>query len=57
MSLRRWFAFAAVDPTIFCHDGRWWLFCSNHDDEDENKLFLWHAPALLGLGNRIFATQ
>jgi len=40
--------FAAVDPTVFRYDGRWWLFCTNHDDGVEQKLFLWHAPGLLG---------
>ena len=40
--------FAAVDPTPFQYEGRWWLFCANHDDEVESKLYLWHAPKLLG---------
>jgi len=40
--------FAAVDPTILEYRGRWWLFCTNLDDEALSKLFLWHAPTLLG---------
>jgi len=40
--------FAAVDPTLFRYDGWWWLFCTNHDDGVEQKLFLWHSPDLLG---------
>jgi hypothetical protein len=40
--------FAAVDPTLFQYDGRWWLFCTNHGSDVEQKLFLWHAPDLLG---------
>src|SRR5579872_907799 len=39
---------AAVDSTILEFQGRWWLFCTNHDDEVESKLFLWHSPKLLG---------
>jgi hypothetical protein len=40
--------FAGVDPTVFEHDGRWWMFAGNHADQDQAKLFLFHAPALLG---------
>jgi hypothetical protein len=40
--------FAGVDPTVLEHDGRWWMFAGNHADQDEAKLFLFHAPSLLG---------
>ncbi|MDH3262332.1 MAG: hypothetical protein OEM84_15415 [Acidimicrobiia bacterium] len=38
---------AALDPTIVYHDGRWWLFCCD-DDQDHAKLYLWHSENLLG---------
>jgi hypothetical protein len=40
--------FAAVDPTPFEYAGRWWMFCTNFDDDVETKLYLWHAPELEG---------
>jgi len=40
--------FAAVDPTLFQYQQRWWLFCTNLDDEVLSKLFVWHAPRLEG---------
>jgi hypothetical protein len=38
----------AVDPTLVRHDGRWWLFCADIDDEAQYKLYVWHASELLG---------
>jgi hypothetical protein len=40
--------FAGVDPTVVEHDGRWWLFATNHADQDEAKLYLFFADDLLG---------
>lgn len=40
--------FAAVDSTVFRHEGRWWLFCTDHDDGAPTKLHAWHAPELTG---------
>lgn len=40
--------FPAVDPTILQHAGRWWLWCTNAEDEPDAKLFLWYASDLLG---------
>lgn len=40
--------FAAVDPTLFQHEGRWWLLCTNGDDEDQAKLFGFMASDLFG---------
>ncbi|MGH9415740.1 MAG: glucosamine inositolphosphorylceramide transferase family protein [Terriglobales bacterium] len=37
-----------VDPTIFTHEGRWWLACTRHDRDADRDLYLWHAPALGG---------
>jgi hypothetical protein len=39
---------AALDSTVFQHAGRWWLTCTDKDQGAHSKLFLWHAPALLG---------
>ncbi|HYZ82204.1 MAG TPA: glycosyltransferase, partial [Solirubrobacteraceae bacterium] len=39
---------AAVDPTLFEHDGRWWLFATLADEGQDLKLFAWHAPELFG---------
>jgi len=40
--------FPAVDPTLIQYDGRWWLFCTSYGKDVEQKLYLWHAPDLLG---------
>jgi len=40
--------FAAVDSTILQHDGLWWLWCTNAEDEPDSKLLLWYACDLLG---------
>ncbi len=39
---------AAVDPTVFHHNDRWWLMCTNADSSPDANLFLWHAADLLG---------
>jgi len=39
---------AAIDPTIFRHDGRWWLACTDGDAEPDANLLLWHATTLEG---------
>lgn len=39
---------AAVDPTLVRHDGRWWLFLTDADRDDNGRLLLYHAPALGG---------
>lgn len=41
-------AAAAVDPTMFVHDGKWWLFCTDACDEPFSKLHLWYSDDLLG---------
>jgi hypothetical protein len=40
--------FAGADATVRYYDGRWWLFVGNHDDQDEAKLFVFHAVDLRG---------
>jgi hypothetical protein len=40
--------FAAVDPTLFEYEGRWWLFCSKQGDCVDSKLYLWHASDPFG---------
>ncbi len=40
--------FAGADATVCFHEGRWWLFVGNHDDQDEAKLFVFHATELRG---------
>jgi hypothetical protein len=38
-----------IDPTIFRHDGRWWLLGTRAEDNQPNlKLFAWHADDLSG---------
>ena len=37
-----------IDPTIFQHDGKWWLFGTRADAGDNFKLFGWHADELTG---------
>jgi hypothetical protein len=40
--------FAALDSTIFVHEGKWWLFCTNADASPEGELHAWHSEALRG---------
>ncbi len=39
---------AAVDPTVIQHGGRWWLFCTDGERDDNGALLLFHAPELRG---------
>jgi hypothetical protein len=38
----------AVDPTVFQHDGSWWMLATRADEGQNLKLYGWHAPDLLG---------
>lgn len=40
--------FAAVDSTVFQHEGRWWLLCTDRDSGPDTKLYAWYAPDLPG---------
>jgi hypothetical protein len=37
-----------VDPTLLRHEGRWFLFCTFHDDAPDARLHLFHADHLDG---------
>jgi hypothetical protein len=39
---------AACDSTIVCHEGRWWLFCTDRSRDSNLNLFLFHAARLTG---------
>ncbi len=39
---------AVLDATVFQHEGRHWLLCTNADDQAHAKLLGFHAPALRG---------
>lgn len=38
---------AALDPTLFQHNGRWWLFCTDYADGPNTKLSVFHSAQLL----------
>jgi hypothetical protein len=40
--------FPAIDPTIFRHEGRWWLFCTSAEAGANEFLFSWYADRLDG---------
>ena len=40
--------FAAVDSTVFQHEGRWWLLCCDCDTGSWTALHAFHAPDLTG---------
>jgi hypothetical protein len=40
--------FPAVDPTVFRHDGRWWMFCACAHRNEWIKLYAFHAQDLMG---------
>ena len=40
--------FGGVDPTVFRHDGRWWLMATPRGREADTTLWIWHAPELAG---------
>ena len=37
-----------IDPTVFKHNGRWWLICTSKNNGTGLNLYLWHATALFG---------
>jgi len=39
---------AALDPTVFRHEGRWWLTCTDREVGENMPLFVWHARNLEG---------
>lgn len=40
--------FRGVDPTVFRHDGRWWLTCTQKGADEDVELWVWHAAELRG---------
>jgi hypothetical protein len=40
--------FAGLDPTVFEHEGRWWLMCTEKGPREDVELWIWHAADLLG---------
>jgi hypothetical protein len=40
--------FPGADATVYFYQDRWWLFVGNNDDQDETKLYLFHADNLRG---------
>ena len=40
--------FPGADTTVTEYQGRWWMFTCNHVDQDEAKLFVFHAAAPRG---------
>jgi hypothetical protein len=39
---------AALDPTVFRYEDRWWLLCTDHKDGSNTKLHVFYALALEG---------
>ncbi len=35
--------FAGIDPTVFFHQARWWMVCTDADTGPNESLFIWHA--------------
>jgi len=40
--------FPGVDPTLFQHDGRWWLFLTRQDADPWSNLYVFYSDDLLG---------
>jgi hypothetical protein len=40
--------FPGIDPTVFRHDGSWWLMCTRKGSLEDVELWAWHAQSLLG---------
>jgi hypothetical protein len=40
--------FAGADPTVFRHDGLWWLTSTDADRDADSHLCVWYASALRG---------
>lgn len=41
-------AVPGVDPTLIQHEGRWWLWLTRSDHDDDGVLYVYHADDLLG---------
>lgn len=40
--------FSAVDPTVFRHEGRWWLLCTREGGGSLSSLYAFHAEEIEG---------
>jgi hypothetical protein len=40
--------FGGVDPTVFRHDERWWLMCTEKGSGMNSRLWIWHGSELRG---------
>jgi hypothetical protein len=40
--------FPGLDPTVFHHDGLWWLFCTRKGALADVELWAWHSSSVLG---------
>ncbi len=40
--------FPVVDPTLFRHDGRWWLFATRGNGQQDSHLYAWYSENLHG---------
>lgn len=40
--------FEAVDATVFQHEGRWWLFCTDYDEPRHHRLHAFYSDKLTG---------
>ena len=40
--------FAGHDPTVFQHEGLWWLACTGETSDQYSDLFLWYSSRLTG---------
>jgi hypothetical protein len=41
--------FAGIDPTIFRHDGRWWMLATDGRQQWNGELHAWYADELFGV--------
>jgi hypothetical protein len=37
-----------IDPTLFRHEGRWWLLCTRQGPREDEELWAWHAASVEG---------
>ena len=40
--------FEGLDPTVFFHDGKWWLFTSKEDENENFNLHIYYSDELTG---------
>lgn len=40
--------FPGVDPTVFVHEGRWWLLCTRKGALEDVELWAWYSSSVFG---------